>query len=686
MNGGLQVPQFTIDIDTGGTFTDGFFTRGEKYETVKVDTTPHDFTVGFNKCIEEGARRFGYENVEEFLRQTKTIRLSTTVGTNSLIQRTGPKLGLIVTKGYEKTLYQEKNPILHYLVDPELVIGIRENVGDDGRIIEEVDEEDVRRVTKQLLEAGARAFVVSLKNAHLNISNERKIRDIIQQDLPTHYLGAKPVLLAGEISLRDNDGIRTNASIVNAYLHRDMVKYLYKGDEGTRKKGLQSPLLIAHSNGGVARVAKTKAIDTYNSGPAAGMMGTQFVGNQYGLDNILTVDVGGTSTDVGMIYKGKMTFDTESSIAGVPVHTPLIHVLSVGGGGGSIAKVNKDGKIQVGPESAGAVPGPACFDLGGSKPTVTDAAVTLGLIDPEYFLGGKKKLNVQKAHDVIERSIASRLNISVQEAAAGILDELTAIGANALKSLAIERGHTPENFTLFSFGGGGGLFCAEMAKKAGIKKIYTFPFSSVFSAFGLSTADINHTYELRSGVRVEGNGEGIGTAQEEAIVNKITTMKKWAYRDMRGEGFNGSEVSFSLEVEVKTPNGEKRGIYALPSLIGEDINLHEVNEFLQGLCRTLRVPELVVEFLRLRAQALVSHYRLPEVELANESPEEAKKGTRSLAIEGKVYDTNVYDLTKLKPNNTIAGPAIIESNDTTIYIPPAATYITDRHLNGILEV
>ncbi|MED4600550.1 hydantoinase/oxoprolinase family protein [Paenibacillus validus] len=679
--------QFTVDIDTGGTFTDGFFTQGGKYETVKVDTTPHDLTVCFNQCIAEGARRFGFENVGDFLLQTKTIRLSTTVGTNSLIQRTGPKLGLIVTEGFDRSLYQEKNPVLNFLVEPELVVGIRGKVAEDGSISVEVDEDEVRSATKKLLDAGARAFVVSLKNAHLNTDNERKVRDIIQTDFPTHYLGAKSVLLAGEISLRADDGIRTNAAIVNAYLHRDMVKYLYKADEGIRQQGLTNPLLIAHSNGGVARVAKTKAIDTYNSGPAAGLMGTQYVGQQYGIDNILTLDVGGTSTDVGLIYNGKMTFDTASSIAKVPVHTPLIHVLSVGGGGGSIAKVTKEGKVQVGPESAGAVPGPACFNLGGSKPTVTDAAVILGLIDPEFFLGGKKKLHAQKSHDAIQRSIAAPLHISVREAAGLIIDELTTIGSEALKSLAAERGYTPENFVLFSFGGGGGLFCADMAQKCGIKRIYTFPFSSVFSAFGLSTADINHVYETRSRFQIRANEDSADPALHSELSEKLGIMKNWAYRDMRGEGFSQEEVCFDIEVEVTTADGKKRGIYPLPfSTVETQANAKEINEYLQGLCRTWKASELIVEFIRLRAQAPVSHYRLPEAAMSDSNPLPAQKGFRSIGMGTDQFEARIYDLSLLKPGNEIAGPAIIESNDTTIFIPPNAGYRMDQHLNGILEV
>ncbi len=680
---------FTIDIDTGGTFTDGFFTSGDSYKTVKVDTTPHDLTVCFNNCIAEGAKRFGFDNVEEFLLQTKTIRLSSTVGTNSLIQLTGPKLGLIVTEGYESSLYQEKNPILRYLIDPELVIGMKESVAGDGSVSREVQEEEVRIATKKLLEAGARAFVVSFRNAHLNRSNERRVREIIQQDFPTHYLGAKPVLLASEISLKADDGIRTNAAIVNAYLHKDMVKYLYKADEGIRKKGLSTPLLIAHANGGVARVAKTKAIDTYNSGPAAGMMGTKYIGEKYGLDNILTVDVGGTSTDVGLVYNGRLTFDTASTIAGVPVHTPLIHVLSVGGGGGSIAKINKNkpAGVQVGPESAGAVPGPACFNLGGAKPTVTDAAVSLGWIDPDYFLGGKKKLYPQKAQDVIQRSLAAPLNISVQDAAYRIVDELTTIGAEALKRLAFERGHSPENFVLFSFGGGGGLFCAEMARKAGIARIYTFPFSSVFSAFGLSTADINHVYETRSGYQVI-VGKGLANAADFAhMAQQLNVLRHWAYRDMRGEGFRSEEVHFAVEIEAASKDGKKRGIYTPPYSFSEmPRNESDFNEYLDGLCHLLKLKELTIEVVRLRAQVPVSHFTLPEMDLAGSDPSAAKKGVRMIVWENNRLEAHVYDAARLKHGNVVSGPAIIESSDTTIMVPPNAVYRVDQHLNGILEV
>ncbi len=670
---------FTIDIDTGGTFTDGFFAKGKEYAAVKVDTTPHDLTVCFNHCIEEGARRFGFANVNEFLKETKTIRLSTTVGTNSIIQRSGPKLGLIVTEGEEKSLYQQNNPVLDFLVHPDLVVGIKETVSDTGELVTEADEHEARAATKRLLEAGARIIVVSLKNAHLNMNNERKVRRVIQQDFPKHYLGAKPILLAGEVSLQKNDGIRTNAAVVNAYLHRDMVKYLYKADEDVRKKGYTKPLLIAHANGGVARVAKTKAIDTYNSGPAAGLMGSKYIGEIYDLSNILTVDVGGTSTDVGLIFKKELTFDTASKISGIPVHTPLIHVLSVGGGGGSIAGVDKDNFVQVGPKSAGAVPGPACFDLGGVEPTVTDAAVILGLIDPDYFLGGTKRLKREKASQAIERKISSKLNISVEEAAQQIVARLETIGADALRELRSERGRMDDDFVLFSFGGGGGLFSAGMARKSAINKVYTFPFGSVFSAFGLSTADVSHHYQTRTNLLYK-KGEGLSSQREfEHLVQKLENS---AYRDMRGEGFVPDFVKLRLTFEIVASVGVKETVQWVEGTFSEAA----LNSALNQICEQLNAGELVIESVQLRSQAAVSRYELNSFELLGKDAAKAVKATRSVYWTDRFLETPVYDLDRIQAGNEIAGPAIIESANTTIVVPEDAVFKMDSYMNGILEV
>jgi len=678
-----EVKQFTIDIDTGGTFTDGFFSDGHRFEAVKTDTTPHDLTVCFNKCVEEGARRFGYENVSDFLRQTKTIRFSTTVGTNSLIQKTGPKLGLIVTKGYEETLYQdEKNPVLDFIVGRDMVIALDEKVSESGELIKGADKEDIRKATKQLLEKGARAFVVSLKNSHANNENERFVRDVLYEDYPRHYLGTKTIQLGSQISSRSNDGIRTNAAVVNAYLHRDLVKYLYKADDQMRQQDFKNPLLIAHANGGVARVAKTKAIDTYNSGPAAGLMGSKYVGDLYGLHNVLTIDIGGTSSDIGMISDSELTFDTESSIAGVPVHTPLIQVDSIGGGGGSIAKVTSDGNLQLGPESAGSVPGPACYDLGGTRPTVTDASVVLGLLDPDFYLNGTKKISKEKAINAIKKWIAEPLNISVEEAAVKIVDKLEEIGAEKLKEVVKERKKSIADFQLFSFGGGGGLFSAGIARKSGINQVYSFPFSSVFSAFGLSTADVVHNYQERLDYRYAKNES---TREMKTLAQQlIERMKKLAHRDMRGEGFTSGAIEFNLSIEAVSSDGSKREIFTLPSDFLAEGNEEKAKQALNQAIDELNTDEITIEFIRLNSNVVVSDFKLPKLEKVSDTPE--PKSVREIYWREGFLSTNIYDLEVLMAGQSIQGPAVLESSNTSIAVPQGTTFRMDEHLNGIMEV
>jgi len=678
-----KVKQFTIDIDTGGTFTDGFFSDGDRFETVKTDTTPHDLTVCFNKCVVEGAKRFGFENVSDFLRQTKTIRFSTTVGTNALIQKTGPKIGLIVTKGYEDTLYQEQeNPVLDYIIDREMVIGLEEDVSESGEVIKAASNEDIRQATKQLLEKGARAFVVSLKNAHVNNENERLVRDVLYEDYPRHYLGTKTIQLGSQISSRVNNGIRTNAAVVNAYLHRDLVKYLYKADDQMRQQAFTNPLLIAHANGGVARVAKTKAIDTYNSGPAAGLMGSKYIGDLYGLDNILSIDIGGTSSDIGIIADSELTFDTESSIANIPVHTPLIQVDSIGGGGGSIAKVTSDGELQLGPESAGSVPGPACYDLGGTKPTVTDASVVLGLLDPDFYLNGTKQISKEKAVEAIQKWIAEPLEISVEEAAVKILDKLEEVGAEKLKEVVEERNRSIDRFKLFSFGGGGGLFSAGIAKKSGINQVYSFPFSSVFSAFGLSTAAVVHNYQERMDFHYKENET---TTEIKALAKPlIEKMEKLAHRDMRGEGFRANDVQYNLSIEAVSADGRKREIFTLPNDFLADQSEHKVKEALNEAAKELNSKEITVEFIRLNSHVIVSDFELPKLEKVSEAPK--PKSVRDIYWREGPQETNVYDMATLQPGQTITGPAVLESPSTSIAVPKGATFQMDEHLNGIMEV
>ena len=494
---------YSIDIDTGGSFTDGFLTAGDKVEQIKVETTPHDLTVCFLNCITESANKLGI-SVAELLAETAIIRYSTTIGTNCLLQRSGPKLGLMVTEGYTETLYSQNNhenavkasTAMDTIILSNMRVGIKEEINELGEIHQSLDEEEVRQAVEFLLDSGARSIVMSLRNSAMNPKHEERAKDIIDSEYPRHYLGSVPVLTACAITAHTDNYVRTNTAILNAYVHRDMVRYLYRADDLLRQLGYRKPLLVTHSSGGAARVAKTTALNTYNSGPVAGLIGCSKIANElYGIQNFVSEDVGGTSVDIGIGAGGKVVPEKEPTIEGFRIGLPMVTLETAAGGGGSIARVNPDSNsVQVGPDSAGALPGPVSYDLGGLEPTITDADLVLGYLDPDYFLGGRKVLVKDKAIAAINNLIAGALGVSVEEAAWRIVQSSEDDVAQQVKENLEQRGLLPDTLTLFAFGGGGGARCCGYASRLGISRVIVFSFNAVASAFGASTMDILHTY------------------------------------------------------------------------------------------------------------------------------------------------------------------------------------------------
>jgi len=669
--------KFTIDIDNGGTFTDGFFTNDARIEWVKVDTTPHDLTVCFLKCIEEGAAKFGL-TLPQLLHETEVIRFSTTHATNTLLQRAGPRLGLIVTRGFEESLYSSaaRSPALDFIIPAGMVIGIDEPAGKDN-----VDGEQVRLAIRSLLGHGARIIVVSLYHAHLDPANELKVREIADDDYPKHYLGAVPLLLSHEVSTTTDDSSRTNVAMLNAYFHPDMVRFLYKAEDDVRKLGYRKPLLVVHADGGVARVAKTTAITTHNSGPSAGVLGTTYMSGLYHLPYVASMDIGGTSADISLVIDGRHGYKREAMLEGIPVKLPVIEVYPTAAGGGSIARPKNKKQIQVGPDSAGAMPGPACYGLGGTEATSTDACVVLGYIDPDYFLGGKRKLDAGLAREVITENLAKPLGISVEACGRLITEAMEDICAEDIGNLIKAGGYNPVDFVLFSFGGAGSVYCCGIADKVGIPKIYCFRFSSVFSAFGSSCADVLHTYESLSSLSLGRKG-----SQAQALgFNKIVKgLMDSVLRDMRGEGFPPGKVSFSLELEVAS--GGAAAVLESPVTLLE--GPRDVGKILDAFTEQHNAPavdELKIRLFRLRATSPAAHPELATHDFVGQSPEKALKGYRDVYWKEGFTRTAIFSQPELKCGNVIPGPAIIESDDTTILIPGGKKYTVDNLLNGVIE-
>ena len=677
---------YYMDIDTGGTFTDGFVRGNGRRELVKVDTTPHDLTLCFMECIEEAAVRFGFDDASDLLNQMNTLRLSTTIGTNTLIQSNGPKLGLLVTKGKGENVYApagETSPVIDFLVPADMVIGIDEEMSESGESIREPESAEVLASVKNLLERGARRILVSLARSPMNPAHEEKCRELVLEDYPAHYLGSVPLLLSSEVSTELDDMCRTNAALIDAYIHQDMTHYLYKADDDVRNRRYRWPLLIVHATGGAARVAKTKAIDTCDSGPAAGLFGAAFLARLYGIENVITIDVGGTSTDIGLIAHGQLSYAADRDMYGVPVKERVIETISIGGGGSSVAWIDEQGKLRVGPESAGAIPGPACYSLGGSKPAVTDAWVTLGYIDPDYFLGGRRKLDREQARTVIKEQIAGPLDISVEQAAEAILAEMTRQSAISVQKFISEKGLKEEEVAMFAFGGAGGLSCASLAKECGIPTIYSFPFGAQFCAFGSSCTDVLHTYS-----RVENLSLDSGSAGETIKeFNKATkAMAEDAYFDMEGEGFSRENVSLMLEVMINA-NNQTVPVVIRPNeiVLDGDNSLSDLVDLYRQEVGAGNFTGLVIREIRLQATAHLTDPEFPEHPSSGESPEEALKNNRSIYHDGEFRDVPVYDQELLKSGNVVNGPAFVESASTTILIPSGSRYSVDKYLNGLME-
>jgi N-methylhydantoinase A len=559
---------------------------------------------------------------------------------------------------------------------------VSEEIDDRGNIKTSLDKEDVLRSMQRLIDMGARAIVVSLRNSHINPAHEKKCKNIIKDQYPNFYLGSVRVFLASEISDQPGDFQLTNTLVVNGYIHDVLVKYLYKAEDDLRDNFCAHPLMVAHSYGGVARVAKTKAIDTYSSGPALGVIGAGSLGETYGFSNVITVDIGGTSLDLGLIRDGAYIYDLNPLINGFPVSVPMISTYSAPIASGSIARLDGSKTLKVGPKSAGARPGPVCFDLGGIEPTVTDADVVLGFIDPDYFLGGKIKLNKPKAETAIKTRIADRLDVSVEEAACGIREEMGKSIIREIRHFADSHGISTEdlsNFTLVVYGGAGPTHYADVIKELGFGHSIATPIASVFSAFGASTTDLLHSYSKF--VSMDLLKDGRYYSDYESFNAIVRDLSDTAMRDIKGEGFSPEIGQYSLEL---------RGAGALK---GKRIMVDKLTMDNEADVKTLcskfseKGGPVSISAITLNARVPMPHVTTKISELGGEKPTKALKTTRPVfwAPDLGYQDTHIYELDLLEPGNIVIGAAVVEGKDTTYVIPDGMSLQVDEYSNLVMK-
>jgi N-methylhydantoinase A len=688
-----------ISVDIGGTFTDCFFVWDDHYVEAKALTTHHNLALGFNEALDLACKRADLDR-GTVLAEVDSVRYATTLGTNALIERTGPKVGAIVTHGFEDTIplsrgrgygegldysMQQNLPAAERpepLVPRHLIRSVRERVNSAGKVVARLDQQDVRNVVRELVDAGAEALVVSLTNGTENPDHELQIQEIILEEYPAHELGAIPVLLGHQVSGRKGEYVRATSTIVDAFLHEIMFHALSQLSNNLREFGYDKPMLVIHNSGGMAQMNSTDALQTIHSGPIAGVGAAEHLSSETGLGHVISTDMGGTSFDIGLVPEGGVKhYDFLPTIDRWLVSVPMVHLDTLGAGGGSIASYDRiHDAIKIGPESAGSNPGPACYDRGGLRPTVTDADLILGYLDPDNYANGYIKLNPKRSVFAIEDTLCDDLDLEVLDIAKEIkrgVDEQMAIGIG--KELRV-RGYLPEDFTMLAYGGNGPLHACGIAKQAGIKQVLAPPFSSVFSACGAGNMKQLHFHERGVHVVMYNATTRSLYADYDEFNQIVEELESMGREDLVRQGFAPDEVRYRLELDMRYGN------QLLTQAVSLDISrMNGVGDVLQ-MIRTFgdvyshrfgancAAPEAGIRVGTVR----VASYVEGDVVRFDSLEHGGKRRTQQPVGHRKVHfidldepvDTPVYDQHALAAESVIHGPAIVTTENTTFLVEP----------------
>ena len=700
-------------IDVGGTFTDVVCINDGALFRGKADTTHYDLKIGFFNAARVAADKAGLK-VEEALKTADGIVYSTTVGTNALIERRGTRLGLITTQGFEHTVKvgrarnwgdglptekkydrgraQRPEP----LVPQSLIVGVQERIDNLGNVIIPLDEDQVLEKVQHLIDQGVRGIVVVTLNSFINPAHEARIGALIREQYPECFLGHLPVYLSHEISPKAGEYRRSMTVIIDAYLRDLSESHLLRLADDLRHRGYTRPLFVAKNTGGLSSLSRSQALHLLGSSPSATVIGADHIGRLIGEHNVIVSDMGGTSFDVGLVIEGReRVYEMDPVIDRFRVQIPYVAHWSIGAGGGSIARI-VNGQLKVGPDSAGSNPGPASYDRGGREPTVTDADLVLGYIDPNRFLGGKTKLRVDRAHEALERQIAKPLNIPVVEAAWEVKRLIDGImGQEMYRICSLTSGQDPREFVLFAMGGAGAVHACGYAEGADITRIATFPFSSVFGAFSTLALDILQTYERTFHLTLfKGATQTCPADQLDAFNEAVAGLRSFAERDMLEEGFKLDEID--IVVDVNICYGQQRKVLAIRIDGGALRSEADVRrlcerfnaEYAETFGKGAAFPQAGIELneIRLSAVGAVDKFRPPESS-AGANPEDARIGSRKAywGPSAGFVDTPVYDRDRLGPNVVLQGPVLCDAEDTVIVLPPGWRYHTDKFGFGWME-
>ena len=673
-----------IGVDVGGTFTDVFILdeMSSSVSVAKVPTTPKNQSIGFLNGI--------LSEIDE-LSDVATIIHGTTVATNALLERKGSKTGVITSKGFKDVLEMRRRDRpdtwglwgkYKPIVPRDLRLEVKERTLADGAIRDCVDVNEIQDTARKLLEEGCEALSIIFINSYANDQNEKIAKGVIKDIWPNEH-----ITVSSEILPEIREFERASTSTLNAILQPVLSHYLGALDKTLTNRGFLGQVLIVQSNGGVMSVDNAKAlpIKTALSGPAAGVIAASHIGVTAGYPNIVSCDMGGTSFDVSLISDGQSKLAAQTSIDfGMVVRSPMVEIITIGAGGGSIARVDAGGLLQVGPESAGSDPGPVCYGLGTETPTVTDANVVLGRINPENPIGGKlKRLDIDAARDAISLHIAEPLGINVMEAAEAILKVANAKMASAIRLVSVERGHDPSIFAAMPFGGGGALHAGALIRDVGLSCALVPRFPGITSALGCVIADMRHDQvqtinKILEDLDISMLDEEIVRRQNEGhavLDNAGGIFESRADQIELDMLYVGQTHTISVVLPVVIENGTSKVSKNLIKRAFDESYKLQFGRLLEGL--GIRVMNVRVAVIGERPRFDLSVLAPSE----DAKVEDAVKENRRIYIDKNWVDVTVYNRLDLPVGASIDGPAILEQPDTTIFLELDTIGLVDQFGN-----
>jgi N-methylhydantoinase A len=693
---------YVIGVDTGGTFTDGFVAHDNgRLASAKSPSTPPDFSQGFLNVIDELACELGITTAK-LLRETRYIVHGTTSTLNAVVTGDVAKVGFLTTRGHADSIsmmnlegrYAGLGPdeIQNMartnkpdpLVPRDRVFEIDERIDYKGAVIVTLDEVGLRSAVKELIAMEVEAIAVSFLWSFRNAAHELRAREIIREEAPDLY-----VALSSEVSPRIREYTRSATTIINTQVGPVLHNYLTPLESELRKRGFAGALLIMQGSGGCVRAsdAPAHAVSTLGSVLTGGVVGCVHLAEALGHRNVVSTDIGGTTFLVGLVLDGKPATTTTTTLHQHQINTSMVDVHTIGAGGGAIAWVDAGGNLRVGPRSAGARPGPACYGEGGSLPTVTDADLVLGIVNPDNFLGGRKRLHKDLAAEAIRRHVAEPLGLSVDEGAAAIYAIQNAQTADLVRKVVVNSGYDPRDFVVYSFGGAGPVHCASYSADLGVSEVVV-PLGStaaVFSAYGLAASDIVLTSETSAPDNFP--------VPSGRLNNVFSDLEAELRQRIAEQGLEFTEVVFEREADIRYAMQLAEVSTPVPSGDLDDNAVQEVAAQFEALYERLYgkgtgFADAGLQVITYRVRAigrLPTRPTLPELSRERRVPLLYVTRKVFLDVRHRWQDTHIYDYRDLWVGAVIEGPAVVEAPTTTVAIPRGCAGEVDRLGNLVLS-